>query len=350
MYLIIDIYAVDNHPSKHSSHRVVDDFHEPHVGTMSLHKGSSVLGTEKLHPRRRTQDCPVNKSLVVYFDIGIQIEPTVQATCPLADQVLLGNDINNLLQRYGYGESQIDSNVQYFAGVCSTPSLPSSNTTSTGHRNLQCKCWVWQGTAYCIKTSCGPDNSDMRLRARNLQSSWFFDTYKYKLQTDLKQALANEIIKSHLLCLGLNPKITVNVIGKTLSQIHSIQCNTSLGFLDSVSLSTTNLPLVSALPSYGKCVKLDFSKSENGTALVKGAYVSKNWKTKYGITVTASGRNGTGYTPLKMARVFDTRFPTDDPDLGSPNSKCPIPGPGIGTGGEPGKIGANCVPVGSKYF
>jgi hypothetical protein len=348
LHLLSDIDAANDLSLKLVERKDVNDIHKSHSGNVGTHSIASVFNSESfLQSQRRVQDCAIDKSLVAYFDIGIQVEPTVQTTCPLADQVLLGNDINNLLQRYGYGDKR-DTEVQYYAGVCSTPTFPSTNTTTTRHRNLQCKCWVWKGTAFCIKTTCGTDNSDQRLRARNLQSSWFFDTYKLKLQSDLKNALSTEIVNSHLTCLGVNPKITVNVIGKTLSQIQGIQCNTSLGFLDSVSLATTNLPLVSVIPSYGKCVKLDFSKSGNGTALAKGAYVTRNWKDKYGITVTASGYNGTGYTPLKMARIFDTRFPTDDPDLGSPNSKCPVPGPGIGTDGEPGKSGANCVPVGSK--
>ena len=33
-----------------------------------------------------------------------------------------------------------------------------------------------------------------------------------------------------------------------------------------------------------------------------------------------------------------------DPDLGSPNEKCPGGGPGVGVGGEPGALFPNCVP------
>jgi len=43
--------------------------------------------------------------------------------------------------------------------------------------------------------------------------------------------------------------------------------------------------------------------------------------------------------------AFDSSVPTGgDPDLGAPNQRCG--GPGQGVGGEPGKIGANCKPLG----
>jgi hypothetical protein len=46
--------------------------------------------------------------------------------------------------------------------------------------------------------------------------------------------------------------------------------------------------------------------------------------------------------------IFDSSNPTGgDPDLGSPNETCPGGGPGIGTGGEVGQPGENCVPLGN---
>ena len=50
------------------------------------------------------------------------------------------------------------------------------------------------------------------------------------------------------------------------------------------------------------------------------------------------------YTPEGMARIFDTPFADEDPDLGSPNNKCG--GPGVGTGGESDTEGENCDPDG----
>ena len=66
---------------------------------------------------------------------------------------------------------------------------------------------------------------------------------------------------------------------------------------------------------------------------------------EYGLTLSASG----GIS--KKPRLFDTSHPgTDkfgDPDLGSPNKRCPGGGPGAGEGGEPDSHGANCKPLGN---
>lgn len=53
----------------------------------------------------------------------------------------------------------------------------------------------------------------------------------------------------------------------------------------------------------------------------------------------------TGGGPNSLV-VFDTANPTgNDPDLGSPNNTCG--GPGVGTGGQVGMPGENCVPQGN---
>lgn len=53
---------------------------------------------------------------------------------------------------------------------------------------------------------------------------------------------------------------------------------------------------------------------------------------------------GMGSTSVDDASAaFNTSMPTgDDADLGSPNAECPAGGPGIGVGGRPGTLGANC--------
>jgi hypothetical protein len=91
--------------------------------------------------------------------------------------------------------------------------------------------------------------------------------------------------------------------------------------------------------------------------LARGTYIKDQWAS-WGVTVTAVGANGSGYTPLNQARIFDTANPgtnndNGDADLGSPNIKC-IPLDqragrdwGIGLGGEPGQPGENCSPVGN---
>jgi len=51
-----------------------------------------------------------------------------------------------------------------------------------------------------------------------------------------------------------------------------------------------------------------------------------------------------GYTPNGKARIYNTSKEGVDPDLESPNEKCG--GNGKGSGGEPGRPGANCNPKG----
>jgi hypothetical protein len=75
------------------------------------------------------------------------------------------------------------------------------------------------------------------------------------------------------------------------------------------------------------------------------------------MTISAKSETASAFTPLdangmKQARIFDTSQPgtnndNGDPDLGSPNNQCPIPGPGKGSGGIPGAAGENCVPLGN---
>mmetsp|Transcript_2771 Transcript_2771/g.5066 ORF Transcript_2771/g.5066 Transcript_2771/m.5066 type:complete len:98 (+) Transcript_2771:2008-2301(+) len=73
--------------------------------------------------------------------------------------------------------------------------------------------------------------------------------------------------------------------------------------------------------------------------LSQGDYVRDEWFDSYGISVEASASRG-GYTPDNKARIYDTSYAKEDPDLASPNKKCG--GPGVGTGGEMGQAGANC--------
>jgi hypothetical protein len=90
---------------------------------------------------------------------------------------------------------------------------------------------------------------------------------------------------------------------------------------------------------------------------VKGEYIRDKWAQSHGIRITAVKDSdcavGVGYTPWGAARIFDTADPgtnndNGDPDLGSPNEDCDIPGPGVGAAGSPdnGSNPAvwNCVP------
>jgi len=96
---------------------------------------------------------------------------------------------------------------------------------------------------------------------------------------------------------------------------------------------------------------IDFDSDENGTTIPKGTYVSDQWLGKFGLNITAVSTIG-GFTHGGRARIFNTSDPgltqlEGDPDLGSPNRLCSIPGPGRGVGGRPGQPGENCVPQGN---
>ena len=91
-------------------------------------------------------------------------------------------------------------------------------------------------------------------------------------------------------------------------------------------------------------ITLDFNTLSDGTPVLGGAYVSTEWSA-YGVTLTATG--GYGAHP----RIFNTSDVGNklygDIDLGTPNSHCPQGGPGVGTGGVPGKAGENCKYLGN---
>ena len=90
---------------------------------------------------------------------------------------------------------------------------------------------------------------------------------------------------------------------------------------------------------------IDFETAGDGTDLSVGAYVSKEWKDEYGLTITARGKDG-GYTPDDKPRLFNSENPGDYRQLGSPNSRCNPRGPGSGSGGFPGGPGENCDTLG----
>ena len=96
---------------------------------------------------------------------------------------------------------------------------------------------------------------------------------------------------------------------------------------------------------------IDFSQFSQGEYVTE---VSQN-----NLNVMAIGsQGGEAHTPSLddlrthvpsggAARIFDTSDPKPDFDLGSPNSMCPTPGPGLGEAGQPGMPGENCVPQGN---
>jgi hypothetical protein len=68
---------------------------------------------------------------------------------------------------------------------------------------------------------------------------------------------------------------------------------------------------------------------------------------KCGVKVSAKEGNTVRRVNVFNSSKIKSSNPKDDPDLGSPNMKCPGGGPGRGAGGEPGSPFPNCVPLGN---
>ena len=119
---------------------------------------------------------------------------------------------------------------------------------------------------------------------------------------------------------------------------------------DSPTASPTGAPTSSptGAPTPKPCVNatVTFDVDADGNAIAPGEFVEYEWA-KFGLVLSASG--GVGDRP----RLFDTANPRcegdtgGDPDLGAPNQKCTPSGPGRGIGGNPGKPGENCDPLGN---
>lgn len=94
-------------------------------------------------------------------------------------------------------------------------------------------------------------------------------------------------------------------------------------------------------------VKLNFS------SLSGGDYVGTYYWNSYGVRFLTWARGGLGNI---QARVFNTTAPVRDPDLGTPNEKCPGGGKGVGAGGKPSgdpanpNAGENCINQGNALI
>ena len=96
---------------------------------------------------------------------------------------------------------------------------------------------------------------------------------------------------------------------------------------------------------------IDFDFDGDDYPIQAGTYLDDEYKA-FGLCFFAMARirpsTGVGFTPFNAPRVFDSSNPsTGDEDLGSPNGACPTGGPGLGTEGQPGSTGENCVPLGN---
>ena len=104
--------------------------------------------------------------------------------------------------------------------------------------------------------------------------------------------------------------------------------------------NSPDAPVSTPTASPGDCVVANITFDEAG--LEAGMYLSDQYYDDYGLLLSATGGFGT------EPRLFDSANPGDDVDLGAPNENCVDgPGPGVGEGGEPGKPGVNCNPLGN---
>lgn len=102
------------------------------------------------------------------------------------------------------------------------------------------------------------------------------------------------------------------------------------------------LPTDETSPRTCNPVPINFDYSANGVPLQGGTYVSDQWAA-LGMSLSTTG----GLANENRPRLFNTSDVGNDPDLGAPNKWCTPPGPGKGSGGEPGGAGPNCDPLGN---
>ena len=326
----------------------------------------SLLNAADFRRALSDQDPCVGAPEINYFDISITLEPksgTLPDSCTEADQLLLGHDLNVILAERGLGASSHE-NVYGIGGVCPAPRhtqlRPPRNET---RRNLG---WgfVYRGGFAC-GFFCYSDDRDARvleqtMTSRDLQyaiegsSEWFETVYAPQLELDIVADVLSLVVPNHQACLEGHPTVSAEVNGVDLSDL-DYDCDGDgekdpLEFLETTNLYKLALGSQAHL-SCSSCLSLDFSEDSEGFPLRNGQYVEKHWKKKWAVTVSASaGKPGFSDTPDGQARIFDTSLTkNENPGLRSPNEHCPGGGPGIGAGGTPGKLGENCIPVGSKY-
>jgi hypothetical protein len=134
-------------------------------------------------------------------------------------------------------------------------------------------------------------------------------TITLEFHTQFNEAISNE-------SLGID---NVKVVAKTASTCPTDPNTTPI-------LTQHKEETVSNSNPGDTCHVVNFETDAKGNKLVGGAYIKTEWA-DWGVTVTASGKDGSGYTPENQARIFDTAFPgadnnNGDPDLGSPNINC----------------------------
>jgi hypothetical protein len=212
--------------------------------------------------------------------------------------------------------------------------------------------FVFNGGGGC--RGCISDNLDAR---RKLQlftfgtSEWFENVYALLLEIRLQNAILFLVVPRNLRCLGLLPRIRVEIHKVTLSELASrFECQ--LGSLTPVLTSMSLNSVITPDRECRTCHNVNFSSTSDGIILRNGKEINQEWKS-IGLIVNATATSVTGQTPLKV-RIFDTSNSTciqatNTQEFGSPNNLCPGGGPGVGNGGAPGSDGENCNSVGSKF-
>jgi hypothetical protein len=151
---------------------------------------------------------------VAFFNIQINLTPqggynTSQCTSTLRKNI--GTALNTLLKNYGIGSQGVGDNAAYIARVCTTP------YTTRNRRRLQVLQFVWKGGGNCRQ--CVSDNFDNRRRKLFSDPNWFRNIYAPELQNTLRNAITNNLVKNHVLCLGNGPRVDVYVTEVASSQV-----------------------------------------------------------------------------------------------------------------------------------
>lgn len=125
---------------------------------------------------------------------------------------------------------------------------------------------------------------------------------------------------------------------------------TALTSQPSSSINNLNSPPPTPGPATSRyCTnqaRIDFNNA-GGMTLTVGEDVSTVYQALYGMTISASPL-GSAFSSVKDTPViFDSSNPGKYTALGTPNSQCSPPGPGVGAGGAPGQPGQNCVAQGN---
>mmetsp|Transcript_2004 Transcript_2004/g.3125 ORF Transcript_2004/g.3125 Transcript_2004/m.3125 type:complete len:777 (+) Transcript_2004:78-2408(+) len=304
------------------------------------------------HSHRQLNDVCVDGGLtkIYYFEVTIRLEPVnCTEVCPIAEQVLLGHDINLLLLDYGIGAAGADDDAVFLAGVCPQPTSQAVQEMQQKLRRLGFG-YVWKGGGGC--RGCFGEDGDGRMLLQatvtgSAHEDWFTQTYAPWLEETLETAILQEIFPVHESCLGYSPPVIEVMLDEVSLEQLQLGCDNGQVIDTLQSMSFEDEPLRDR--ECRRCATLDFSKYKQASGrgvnkINRGDYVKSQWRDEYGVMVTASG----GYTPNFQPRIFDANDKscineaTRDLEFGSPNITCKHDGPR----GPPG--GPNGSPSGPK--